>query len=87
MMGRPAKPRKPSALWHLMEEGTCTSKRLAALTGWTPYKTLRSLDLLINQCLASRVDNPRKNPATYGLTKEGIEAALQVNREDVEFAS
>lgn len=78
--------RRNSVLWHTMQEGTVTVKKLAELTGWNILQTRDALTKTTDKALLNRL-HPRKNPAEYGLTPMGIEQALQVNARHVEFAS
>lgn len=78
--------RRNSVLWHTMQEGTVTVKKLAELTGWDILQTRDALTKTTDKALLNRL-HPRKNPAEYGLTPMGIEQALLVDARHVEFAS
>lgn len=77
--------RRTSVLWHTMQEGTVTVKKLSGLTGWTILHTRDAIVKSVDKALLQRL-HPRKNPAEYGLTPMGIERALEIDARHVEFA-
>lgn len=73
---------RPSILWYLMEEGTATLSDLTRLIGSNREYIRRQL--LVMQTLG-QVQFATVSTG-YSLTKVGIEAALQVQLKEVEFA-
>ncbi|MDP2227407.1 MAG: hypothetical protein Q8J78_08015 [Moraxellaceae bacterium] len=81
---------RPSILWHLLEEGTATLADLQRLIGSPRHSIERQLRCMRtlgqvqhSTCLAPRMSGGR----VLGLTPAGNEAALRVDRRDVECAS
>lgn len=80
----------PTILWHLMEEGTATLADLERLSGCqrpSLSKVLLPMRKIGQVMCAPRTDGGDLRIALYSLTPAGIEAALKVERKDVEFAS
>lgn len=72
-------PRHQVILELLMEDGTLTVRQLMDAAGWTePHIPRGALAQLMSKALVQRVDVPRTNPAVYGLTKLGIERAIEL---------
>lgn len=75
-----------SILWHLMEEGTATAAELAKLIGGDKASIGASLKKLEGTLVTRTVDPANRRRVICALTPAGIEAALRVQRDEVEFA-
>lgn len=86
-MGRPYI--RQSVLWHLMEEGTLSVGELCRLIGCGMPSLSHALISLveIQKLVAKTTDPTNRTKRICSLTPKGIEAALKVQRDEVEFAS
>lgn len=83
-----------SVLWHLLEEGTGTATELCRLIGCRAIHLERTLLVLrakqllqTTPCPPERRRSHRgKAPLLFGLTPVGIQAALVIDRDEVQFA-
>lgn len=70
---------KHSILHFLLEEGTATVQQLVEFTG-VNIRTLRNaISHSMDHALIQRADEPRTNPALYGLTRLGTEEAIRLS--------
>lgn len=72
---------KHSILHLIMEEGTATFVQMCEFTGSPTSSVRNALSATLRKALVRRVDNPRTNPAHYGLTPLGIEEAIRLSGE------
>jgi hypothetical protein len=70
-----------SILHLIMEEGTATFVQMCEFTGSPTSSVRNALSATLRKVLVRRVDNPRTNPAHYGLTPQGIEEAIRLSGE------
>ena len=85
-MTGPRTSRRPTLLWHLLEEGSATIAALCVLTGWSRLDVHRAIKVLNRSGLLTVAREPGRRNVIYALTAAGIEEANKVERCDVHFA-